>query len=301
MQAARWSGARMGRISILSLQYRLEYAAFCVVAWIAAALPLETASNVSGRLWRWVAPLFKRHARALKHLRLAYPELTEAERAHIAGEMWETLGRVFAEAFHLDEILDGDRIAYDNLDEMKAAGIEGVAAIGCAAHLGNWEIAAALAGTLGRPAMGIYQRVKNPLVDARVRQMRARLYPGGILPKEPATGLRAIRHVRDGGTLTMLADLRDKTGLPVSFFGIPARSTTFPAVVARTLNAPLIAVQVVRERGVRFRIRGVRVEVPRTADRQADIAQATANLQHLLEQFIRAHPAQWMWAHRRWG
>ena len=35
--------------------------------------------------------------------------------------------------------------------------------------------------------------------------------------------------------------------------------------------------------------------------RDADIAQATANLQGKLESFIREHPSQWMWAHRRWG
>ncbi len=288
-------------MSLRDLQYRLEYAVFCAVAWIAASLPVETASNVSAALWGWIAPLLKRHRRALRHLELAFPEKTESERSAIALAMWRNLGRVFAEAFHLDAILDSGRITFDGVEEMAASGLAEHGIVGCSAHLGNWEIAASLAEKLGIEALGIYQRIKNPHVDARVRAMRARLYPAGLLPKEPATGLKAIRHVRNGGALVMLADLRDRNGLPVPFFGAPAPSTTFPAMVARTQDKPLVAVQVIRHPDVRFTIRVSLVDVPRTGDRDADIRVATANLEKMLEGFIRQQPDQWMWAHRRWG
>ncbi len=289
------------RLFFRSLQYRIEFAVFCAAAALARALPLERASTLSGRIWRWIAPLSKRHARALQHLRLAFPEKSDGDRQAIALDMWETLGRIFGESFHLDEILDSDRIVFENLDELVADGRCAHGVVGCSAHLGNWEIAASLSGNFGSQALGIYQRVKNPLVDERIRSMRARLYPGGLLAKSQAAGIAAIRHVKSGGTLVMLADLRDRNGYPAPFFGRPAPSTTFPALVARTLNRPLLAVAVVREPGVRFRIRGEFVDVPRTDDRAADIERGTENLQRKLEDFVRANPSQWMWAHRRWG
>jgi KDO2-lipid IV(A) lauroyltransferase len=52
---------------------------------------------------------------------------------------------------------------------------------------------------------------------------------------------------------------------------------------------------------VHFYIETERIEVPRTADRDADIAEATRRIHALFEQWIREHPEQWMWAHRRWG
>ena len=55
-----------------------------------------------GALWRLIAPRLRRHARALAHLELAYPEKSAAEREHIAREMWGHLGRTFAEFFHLE-------------------------------------------------------------------------------------------------------------------------------------------------------------------------------------------------------
>jgi KDO2-lipid IV(A) lauroyltransferase len=99
----------------------------------------------------------------------------------------------------------------------------------------------------------------------------------------------------------ILADLRENAGIKVPFFGMPAPSTTFPAMVARSLDVPLLVQQTVREPGVRFRFRLETIDVPRTDDRDADIAAATARVQAAFERNIRERPEQWMWSHRRWA
>jgi KDO2-lipid IV(A) lauroyltransferase len=98
----------------------------------------------------------------------------------------------------------------------------------------------------------------------------------------------------------MLADLREMRGIEVPFFGRPAPSTPLPALIARTLDLPLIAARAVRMGGVRFRIEAEPVAVPRTADRHGDVLAATAALHAVFERWIREDPGQWMWAHRRW-
>lgn len=283
----------------ISLRYRLEYAGFRLVAALVRALPLETASGLSAFLWRTFAPLLRRHSRSVANLRAAFPEKSEAECDQIARRMWDTLGRVFAESFHLEKIAAQGRIVVDEASvALLPADRRFVAA---AAHQGNWELAAAALGTLGGVGAGIYQRLKNPLVEDYVRKMRLPLYPGGLWPKQEDAGRRALRHVRNGGVLATMADLRDHTGIMVPFFGRPAPTSTFPALAARMTSAPLYAVEIVREPGVRFRIALTRIDVPATDDRQADIAQATAMLHAQFEDFIRRNPDQWMWAHRRWG
>ena len=87
----------------------------------------------------------------------------------------------------------------------------------------------------------------------------------------------------------------------MSFFGSQAPSTTFPALIARSTGATLIAARVVRTGPVRFIVDAEAIEVPRTPDRDADVETATARIQTLFETRIREHPDQWMWAHRRWG
>ncbi len=282
------------------LRYRAEWLAFSLAETALKLLPLETASDISGWLWRILGPRIgrERQRRALANLALAYPEFSSQERATLAAAMWENLGRTFAESFRLAEIARSNRLTFDLPDGFRD---EAAARVVCAPHQGNWEIAV-LAVSCGKtqPA-GVYQKIKNPFVEARVRKIRSFLYPGGLFPKTHSAPRQLIRHAREGGTLAILADQRDMRGPRVAFFGQPTPSTPFPAMVARTLGLKLYAGQIVRKPRVRFEITLVEIPVPQTEDREADILAVTAALQADFERTIRRHPEQWMWSHRRWG
>jgi KDO2-lipid IV(A) lauroyltransferase len=282
-----------------SLGHRLEYATYRLAGALLSALPVETASNLGGALWRALAPFDKRHQRALENLRLAFPDSTAQWREATARAMWEGLGRVFAEGFHLEAIIAQGRLTLtpDSLDAMPAD----QRFVACAPHQGNWELAAAVLRLSGGRAGGIYQRLKNPLVDAHVRALRAPFYPGGLWPKQGTAGRQALRHLRAGGVLATMGDLRDSGGPMIPFFGRPAPTSIFPALAARLTDAPLLAAEIVREPGVRFTVRLTRVDMPRTADREADARAGTAALQAAFEATIRRRPEQWMWNSRRWG
>jgi Kdo2-lipid IVA lauroyltransferase/acyltransferase len=294
--AGRIFSTRFGGVS---LRHRLEDLGLGLAVTCLALLPLEAASWISGQTWKALGPRLgsERHKRAVENLAIAFPEKSDAERAVLAAAMWENLGRTFAETFRLAEIAASGRVDVEN-----PAGFEQehAARVVCAAHQGNWEIA-----VLGVPAearlAGVYQRIKNPLVDARVRKMREFLYPGGLYPKTPAALRHLIRYAREGGTIALLADQRDFRGPRVTFFGKPAPSTPFPAMVARTLGLKLYAGQIIRRPRVRFTINLAEIPVPQTEDRDADILAATAALQAEFERTIRLIPEQWMWSHRRWG
>ena len=283
----------------ITLRHRLEYVGFRAAGALVRALPLETASDLSGFLWRTFAPLLSRHPRSVANLRAAFPDKSEAECDRIARAMWDTLGRIFAEGFRIQDIVSQGRLEIDpQVEKIIPADRRFVAA---AAHQGNWELAVATLQQVGGRGAGIYQRIKNPLVENYIHRMREPLYPGGLWPKQDDAGRRALRHVRDGGVLATMADLRDRKGVMVPFFGRMAPTSTFPALVSRMTGAPLFAAEIVRRPGVRFTIALRAIDVPRTSDRQADINAATAALHAAFEDFIRRNPEQWMWAHRRWG
>jgi KDO2-lipid IV(A) lauroyltransferase len=281
------------------LRFWLEYAGFRLVQGAAVALPLETASHASGKMWRWIAPHLYRQARVIRNLELAYPEMTDAARKRLAADMWENLGRTFAESFHLERIVSEGRITFEP-EEMFDAVARGGPCVACGLHLGNWELLAAASRRLGVPFTGVYQRLSNPRVDAATRKMREFLYEGGLLPKTPVTARALLKAAKAGGSPAFLADLRDDRGAPVLFFGHPARSNVFPALLARTTGLPLYASAAYRLPNVRFRIRAARVPIPETDDREADAVAATAALQAQFEAFIREAPDQWMWGHRKW-
>ena len=281
------------------LRHQLEYIVFRAAQAAATALPLEVVSSTSGRLWRLTAPHFHRQERALGNLALAYPELSAAERERIAAGMWENLGRTFGESFHLKEIVAQKRVRFEPMEQLDDI-IRGGPCVVCGLHLGNWELVAYASKLMGARFTGVYQRLSNPLVDEETRKLRAFLYDGGLLPKTPVTARALMKTAKGGGYPAFLADLRDDNGTAVPFFGAPALSTVFPALLARKTGLPLYAGAAFREPKVRFVIRAAQVEIPHTADHAADAIAGTAALQAQFEAFIRQAPEQWMWAHRKW-
>jgi len=282
------------------LRYRLEYIVFRAAQAAATALPLEAVSLSSGVAWRLIAPLLYRQERALSNLALAYPELPLGERKRIAAGMWENLGRTFGESFHLKQIVAQKRVRFEPMEQLDEI-VRGGPCVVCGLHLGNWELVAYASKLMGASFTGVYQRLSNPLVDEETRKLRAFLYEGGLLPKTPVSARALMKAAKSGGYPAFLADLRDDNGAAVPFFGAPALSTVFPALLARKTGLPLYAGAAFREPRVRFVIRAARVEVPHTHDHAADAIAATAALQAQFEAFIRRAPEQWMWAHRKWG
>ncbi|WP_158814091.1 lysophospholipid acyltransferase family protein [Methylocapsa sp. S129] len=283
------------------LRYRFEYFAFLALAAAMRMLPLELASRWSGALWRLIAPRSRRHRRALNNLALAFPEKTPGEIEQIARGMWENLGRTFAEFFHIDRIFNSDRIEFESQETFDALRRSDGRAIACGLHLGNWEILTQSGLLLGWRPAGVYQKIANPFVDRYVSTLRAPYYPGGLMQKSPRTAVSLLRHAREGGCVALLADQREGRGVAAPFFGKPAPSNPFPALVARSVDAPLYVFRAKRLDGVRFSIRIAQVPVPQTDNRDADIEAATRNLQSTLEAMVRDAPDQWMWIHRRWG
>ncbi len=207
---------------------------------VARALPLETASKASGLAWRLIAPHLYRQERVLRNLALAYPELPEAERKRLAARMWENLGRTFGELFHLEKIASEGRVTFEfeaQLDEITGSG----PCVVCGLHLGNWELVAYAGNAWARRSPASFSGSSNPYVDAETHKMRAFLYEGGLLPKTPVTARRLLKAAKTGGYPAFLADLRDDRGAAVPFFGHPARSNVFPALLARTTGLPLYA------------------------------------------------------------
>src|SRR5262245_66218232 len=153
---------------LIDLQHRVEYGALRLLAALIRSMPLEVGANVSGRLWRLIAPWNRRHQRALQNLAIAFPDKSAEEREAIARAMWENLGRVMAETMQIDRIIaEPDRIKLEPVTERVHARYRNKmgAAVGVTLHMGNWEFAAWPMALAGNHPAAVYRSVKNPYVD----------------------------------------------------------------------------------------------------------------------------------------
>jgi KDO2-lipid IV(A) lauroyltransferase len=288
--------------TLLDFRYRIEAAFLRTAIFLFRLIPVDMASAAMGFFWRKLAPLNSRHKRALRHLELALPETSEKQRQEIVKGMWDNLGRVAAETFHIADLMkQNDRFqAYPDertqriLDENKAC-------IWVSMHSGNWELCVQPPVRYGQKVTGVYQALKNPITDEILRDMRRELYRGGLFSKGHQTARKLISTLRQGESVGIMADLREARGIKVPFFGLPAYATPIPASLARTCGVPIVVGRVVRTKGVHFRIEGRCIDVPVTDDRKADIEAATTEIHRIFEEWIRENPEQWMWIHRKWA
>ena len=107
--------------------------------------------------------------------------------------------------------------------------------------------------------------------------------------------------MRQGGRLGFLADGYDAKGIEVPFFGKMAKSSPFPAMLARRLGTRIWMGRCIRV-GTQshFQVEVKELKVDRTNDSDADILTVTANMQKQFEQWVRETPEQFMWSNRRW-
>jgi KDO2-lipid IV(A) lauroyltransferase len=307
MSASRISFAR-------DLQFRLEYALLRLVAGLVRLLPLETATAVSARAWRVLAPRLnpKRHNRALANLAIAFPEKSEAERLEICLAHWENLGRVMAETMQIDRLIADPtriRIVSDRLfgrykDKLGPA-------IGVSLHMGNWELSIwPFVEARANPA-AVYRSVNNPYIDRYLRWQRRNLYPGGLFGRGKVEGEHGddqktarilTDFVRRGGRLGLVCDLYDRTGIPVPFFGKDAKTQAIGAMIARRVGSRIWMSRCKRVgTSSRFEIEIRELRVPRTRNIGDDVRWIMVEMQKQFEAWVREAPEQWMWSNRRWS
>jgi KDO2-lipid IV(A) lauroyltransferase len=104
-----------------------------------------------------------------------------------------------------------------------------------------------------------------------------------------------------GEHLGVLVDQHFSRGVEVTFFGRPCRANPTIARLARQFECPVVGVRVIREPGRRLRVHAVGpLDLPRDAAGQVDIQPTMQLITSIIEGWIREHPEQWLWLHRRW-
>lgn len=294
----------------VDLKHRVNYGLFCFALGLFRVLPLDWAVNLCALVWRNIGPRSRRHARALANLKLAFPDMAEAERERIALAMWDNMGRVVAETMLLNRILaQPERMEIVERDRLKRRMGQPGPQMGVTLHMGNWELAAYGCAASGVKPAGVYRQLENPYVDRTLRRHREHLYTGGLFTKgsvhdKGPGGQRTARlmtdFVRKGGNLAFVIDQVDRRGIAIPFLGGEAKFTPVPALIARHVDARIWMARSLRVgKATRFVIELKELEVRRTNNRKEDVRAATAAIFRQFEAWIREAPEQWLWFNTR--
>jgi Kdo2-lipid IVA lauroyltransferase/acyltransferase len=267
----------------------------------------ETVSNFAGALMRTVGPWLGEHRVGRANLAAAFPEKSADEIGAILRGVWDNLGRVAAEIAHLDRICSGDPyrrnyVAYpqEQIDRFVRLKNSGRPALIFSAHLANWELPAVIATSEGIKSAVLYRRPNLGAVADAVIALRGSLV-GELVPSSLGAPVALARALENGRCVGMLVDQHYGKGVEVTFFGRRCLANPLIAKLAREIECPIYGTRVVRLAGNRFAAEISDEVIPvRGGDGRIDVKGTMQAITDVIEGWVREHPEQWLWVHRRW-
>jgi KDO2-lipid IV(A) lauroyltransferase len=273
-------------------------------------VPRRPMSDFVAAVMRLVGPRLKEHRIGRANLVAAFPERSADEVERILQGIWDNLGRVAAEFPHIDRLQMffppqnevGDiHYTLETDERFQRLRRDGKPALIFAAHLGNWELPAFVAQKFDLDATVLYRPLNiGSASDAMIRMRAGSM--GNLVPTGLDAPPKLMRILGEGGHVAMLVDQYFVNGVDVTFFGRSCKTNPFIARLARHIDCPIHGTRVVRlPDGHRFRVDlSEAIAVPRDPEGKIDVQGTMQAITNVIEGWVREHPEQWLWLHRRW-
>jgi Kdo2-lipid IVA lauroyltransferase/acyltransferase len=271
-------------------------------------LPADRAIALGGRLARLLSPFIPANRVGRDNLRRALPELSKAERGRILTAAWDNLGRTAVEYLFLDRIFDvasgeerlPERIEVCGEDLFHIIRESPRPAIIFSAHLANWELLAVCAAVYKLDLTVLFRPPNNAYIAERLNDVRGAAM-GPLVVSRVGASFELGAALERGGQVGLLVDQHYGRGTPTSFFGLPALTNPMLGILARRFDCPVYAARCIRLPRGRFRLELTGpIELPRDGSGAIDVAGAMQAVTAIVEGWVREHPEQWLWQHRRW-
>lgn len=259
-------------------------------------------SEVLGSFWFQVD---KRHRSiAIKNLTRAFGmEKSSDDIRNLAEQVFQHLIRIIFDIgwyLHIKSEDFNKHFRIRGFEHLSAARAKGKGVLALTAHIGNWELLAAIAAMTDTPVNIVYRPLdflplENFFVDLRTR------FRTNLIPK--ANSMRKILScLKNGEVVLMLMDQNVDwyEGVFADYFGHPACTSKGLALIALKTGSPVIPAFLVRDlSGFSAEIMP---EIPliNTGDKIRDIEENTQQYNAVIEKFVRRFPEQWFWVHQRW-
>jgi KDO2-lipid IV(A) lauroyltransferase len=270
----------------------------------------ERLADAAAWLTRTIAPLLPEQRIARQNLTAAFPEKSAAEIETILRGSWDNLGRIGAEFAHLDRLWDFDsenperrgriEITPENVERFNQLLDDGKPALIFAAHLANWELPAIAAAAYKLDSAVLYRRPNIAGIEKWLRETRTASM-GELIATGLTAPLKLAEALKRGAHVGILVDQYYLRGIEVTFFGRRTMANPLLARLARHFDCPIHGTRIIRLPGHRFCAELTDAIAPaRDTEGRIDIAGTMQIITSVVEGWIREHPEQWLWQHRRW-
>ena len=241
---------------------------------------------------------------ALKNLKNAFPEKTDAELQKLMKEHYLWLSELIAETFKSGrmsgaQMMQKCSIAPEALELYRSLQLEGKPYMQLMGHFGNWEWGGHGFCLHNRayPLYSLYKPLSNTYFNKFILKGRLRF---GINLIAMKNALKEIINLRNNAvTFLFIADqvAAPETAYWNTFLNQPTAWFNGPEKISRKLGLPVVYVKVTRLKRGNYIIENQLITKNAALEPEHFITETYARL---LEANIKAMPVTWLWTHRRW-
>jgi KDO2-lipid IV(A) lauroyltransferase len=274
-----------------------------ILVYLFSLLPWRLLYFISDIIALLLQHVFKYRVKVVaQNLAIAFPQKTAKERQKIANEFYQQFTDSFIETFKLISISDKnfDKRFTSNVEVLNKLYATGQSVQIMAGHFFNWEFANWGVAKFGKyPFIAVYMPLSNPYFNKIILKLRMRF--GSIMI--PATNFKTQFHkYATQGNYAMALAADQNPGNPLSAYWVPffGRLTPFvkgPEKGALLNNTAQVFVHFYRVKRGYYHSE---YEVMTTSPNYFKDGQLTALYVKILEEKIKAKPANYLWSHRRW-
>lgn len=284
------------------LTWRIEAGAFAVVGAMLRLLPIDLVSDMGAGLFRRLGPLTSSHRTAERNLRLAFPEMSDADRKVLLADQWANLGRYFFEFPMVERLTRASgRVEVEGFERLEAIARENRPTVFVSGHFSNFEVMPLTIIAAGVTCQMTYRAANNPYVDEAIKARRARYGVRLFAPKGEEGARELLTALGRGESVALMNDQKFNGGLEAPFFGHHVHTASGPTRLALKFGAALQPMSVQRTKGARFKVI-VHEPIPleTTGDRARDLQAGVEKVNAFVEARVRERPEEWWWVHKRW-
>ena len=248
--------------------------------------------------WR-VIP-YRRHV-VEGNLTKSFPEWDAATREQVIRDYYRGFADVLVEVVHSLRLSPEElarRVTLKNAEAVREETARGKPVLVLAAHQCNWEWLLLGLSQLGVPVDAAYKPLMDSWAEGEMRKLRS-VFGARMIPAQDLLG-DIIRQRGTPRTIAILADQEPKTGERKQWVKFLNRDSAFyvgPEEIARTTRCAAFFANLKRTARGHYEVEFTRIAA---VGEQLPSGEFTARYARMVEDQIRAAPADWPWSHKRW-
>lgn len=222
-------------------------------------------------------------------------------------EVFRNFGRYLVEFFRMERLVDEEyiknKVTIQNIERIEQALEKGKGAIILTAHIGNWELGAAILSIMGYSMMAVTLPHKERPVNDLFNHQRE-FHGITIVPIKLAVR-KCIETLKNNKLVALVAD-RDFTsnGEVIDFFGKKTFIPKGAAMFSEKTGAPILPVFLIRQNGDSFILMVDEpiypLEITEGCFGRDQLLSLMKRYAKIIEKKIKQYPAQWLMFREFW-